>query len=102
MEYRFKINIDAEQKVEDVIAKMKDYLKGQRSIVVARYNLFTRRQQMGETFDDWYCELRRLYDLAEAEEMNGEDLLTVLITTGIRDERARSKIFEDLRTPTLD
>ena len=57
---------------------------------------------MGETFDDWYCELRRLYDLAESEEMKGEDLLTVLITTGNRDERARSKIFEDLRTPTLD
>ena len=33
--------------------------------------------------------------------MTGEDLLTVLITTGIRDEKVRSKIFEDLRTPTL-
>ena len=81
---------------------MKEYLKGQRSMVLARYNLFTRRQQQGDTFEDWYCELRRLYDLAEAEGMSGEDLLTVLITTGIRDEKVRSKIFEDLRTPTLD
>ena len=46
--------------------------------------------------------MRRLYDLAEAEEMTGEDLLTVLINTGIRDEKVRSKILEDLRTPTLD
>ena len=57
---------------------------------------------MSETFEEWYIELRRLYDLAEAEEMTGEDLLTVLITTGIRDEKVTSKILEDLRTPTLD
>ena len=102
MEYRFKINIEAEQTVEEVLEAMKTYLKGQRSMVLARYNLFTRRQQMSETFEEWYIELRRLYDLAEAEEMTGEDLLTVLITTGIRDEKVRSKILEDLRTPTLD
>ena len=40
--------------------------------------------------------------MAEAEEMTGEDLLTVLITTGVRDEKVRSKILEDLRTPTQD
>ena len=55
LEYRFKINLNAEQKVEDVIEKMKEYLKGQRSIVLARYHLFTRRQQLGETFDEWMC-----------------------------------------------
>ena len=71
-------------------------------MVLARYNLFTRRQQHGEVFEDWYCELRRLYDLAEAQEMSGDDLLTVLITTGIREENFRSKILEDLRAPTLD
>ena len=34
--------------------------------------------------------------------MTGDDLLTVLITTGIREEKVRSKILEDLRTPTLE
>ena len=57
---------------------------------------------MSVIFEEWYIELRRLYDLAEAEEMTGEGLLTMLITTGIRDEKVRSKILEDLRTPTLD
>ena len=80
MEYRFKIYINGDQYVEEVLEQMKTYLKGQRSMVLARYNLFTRRQQMSETFEEWYIELRRLYDLAEAEEMTGEDLLTVLIT----------------------
>ena len=102
LEYRFKIDINDDQKTEDFIDAMKTYLKGQRSIILARYNLFTRRQHHGETFEEWYCELRRLYDLAEAEEMTGEDLLTVLITTGVRDEKVRSKILEDLRTPTQD
>ena len=40
--------------------------------------------------------------MAEADGMTGDDLLTVLITIVIRDEKVRSKIFEDLRTPTLD
>ena len=81
---------------------MKTYLKGQRSFILARYNLLTRKQHHGETFEDWNCELRRLYDLAEAEGMTGDDLLKVLITIGIRDEKVRSKILEDLGPPTLD
>ena len=68
MEYRFKIDINGDQSVEEVLEQMKTYLKGQRSMILARYNLFTRRQQMSETFEEWYIELRRLYDLAEAED----------------------------------
>ena len=64
--------------------------------------MFTRRQQYDETFEDWYCELRRLYDLAEAKDMKREDLLTVLITTWIHGEKVRYKILENLKTPTLD
>lgn len=41
LEYRFKINIDTDQKVEDVLKAMKEYLMGQRSMLLARYNLFT-------------------------------------------------------------
>ena len=40
--------------------------------------------------------------MGEAKVMNGDDLLTVLITTGVREEKVRSKILEDLRTTTLD
>lgn len=63
-------------------------------MVPARYYLFARRQQQGENFEDWYCELRRLYDSAEAKDMEGEDL-TILITIGIRYEKVRSKILEN-------
>lgn len=34
--------------------------------------------------------------------MPGADLLLVLITTGVREEKVRWKILVDLRTPTLD
>ena len=40
--------------------------------------------------------------MAEAENMSGDDLLTALITTRVRDDKVRSKILEDLSTPTLD
>ena len=45
LQYRFKIDGNADQTVEGVLKSMKDYLKGQRSMILARYNLFTRRQQ---------------------------------------------------------
>ena len=34
--------------------------------------------------------------------MKGEDLFTVLIKTGIHDEKVRSQILENLKIPTLD
>ena len=58
LEHRLKENIDVEQKVEEVMEAMKKHLKGQRSMVLARHNLSTRRQQKGESFEDWYSELR--------------------------------------------
>ena len=98
----FNINDDVTHTVEAVREATEPHPKDRMYGVLARHNLFTRRQQHGETFEDWYCELRNLFDLAEAENMSSDDLLTVLITTGIRNERARSKILEDFRTPTLD
>ena len=71
-------------------------------MVLERYTLYIRHQQYRETFDDLYCKLRRLYDLAEAAGMSEYDLLTVLITKGVRDRKTCSKIHEDFRTPNLD
>lgn len=34
--------------------------------------------------------------------MTEEDILTVLVITGVGEDKVRSKILEDLRTPTLD
>lgn len=85
--YRSKINIDVEQNLEEVMGTIKKHLLGQRSIVLARYNLFTRRRPQGENFEDWYFELRRLYDLAKAKYMERDNLLTDFITTCIRDEK---------------
>ena len=45
--------------------------------------------------------MRRLYGLPEEKNIR-EDLLAVLTTTRTGDEKVRSKIPEDLRTPTLD
>ena len=57
---------------------------------------------MSETFEEWYIELRRLYDLAEAEEMNWRRFAYRVDNYRIRAKKIRSKILEDLRTPTLD
>lgn len=71
------MDINAVKKGEEVVESLNLYLKGKRSITLTGYNLFTRRHQNGETFEDSHCELRRLYELAEAERMIGDDLSTV-------------------------
>ena len=81
---------------------LKPYLKGQSSIILARHNLSSRRQRHGETFEEWYCELRRLHVIAEQKDMSADDVLTVLITTRVTDEKVRFETLEDLRTTTLD
>ena len=58
LEYRFKNCNKADKKVEDVVESMKNYVKGQRSIIFDRYDVFTQRQQYEETFEDWHCELK--------------------------------------------
>lgn len=47
--------------------------------------IYLHEGKQGENFKDWYCESRRSYDLVEVEDMEGYDLLTALMTTGIRD-----------------
>ena len=39
VEYWFKVNTDTDRKMEDVLKAMKEYLAGQRSMVLARYNV---------------------------------------------------------------
>ena len=48
LDYRFKINVNAERKLEEIIEKMKEYLKIQRSMVLVRYNLLTRNNNRAE------------------------------------------------------
>ena len=84
LENEFKINISPEQKVRDVVENIKKHLKSQRPMLLNRYRLFTRNQRSGETLDSWYQELRRLADVAEIENMSRDELLTVLITSGIQ------------------
>ena len=90
LENDFKIDISPEQKVEDVIEKIKKHLKSQRPMLLNRYRLFTRNQRSGETLDSWYQELRRLADVAEVESLSKDELLTVLITSGIQGKMNQS------------
>ena len=84
LENDYKINISPDQKVEDVVDNIKKHLRSQRPMLLNRYRLFTRNQRSGETLDSWYQELKRLADVAEIETMSRDELLAVLITSGIQ------------------
>ena len=51
-----------------------------------------RDKHRGEMLEGWLNEIGRVYALAEAQDMLGEDLMTVLITTKVKEERVRSNI----------
>ena len=84
LEKDFKISLSPKQKLEDVIRTIKDHLKSRRPMLMARYRLFTRNQYPKETFSDWHRELLKIAQEAEIETLTKDEILSILISTGMK------------------
>ena len=84
LEKDFKICLTPKQKLEDVLQTIKDHLKSQRPMLMNRYRLLTRNQHPGESFTDWHQQLMKIADEAEIENLSKDQLLTIMISVGMR------------------
>ena len=84
LEKDFKICLTPKQKLEDVMQTVKDHLKSQRPMLMTRYRLFTRNQHPGESFTNWNQELMKIAEQAEIENLSKDELLTIIIATGMK------------------
>merc|ERR1712136_113068 len=101
LEKDFKISLSPKQKLDDVIKTIKDHLKSRRPMLMARYRFFTRNQYPKETFSEWYRELLKIAHEAEIETLTKDEILSILIAAGMKDQKLRWKMLKELKTPGL-
>jgi hypothetical protein len=88
--------------VDEILDRVQDYLRQKRNVALDRVAFEERKQEAGESFDDYYVAIRKL---AEEGDLCGNCLevrLTTRIMSGIRDSNVRQKLlaitpFPDLR-----
>ena len=68
--------------LKQVLDHISEYLKGQRNLAGARYNLILRKQEFKESINDWYCALKKIALEAGLSEMSSDDWLAALIVCG--------------------
>ena len=86
---------------EDVLDKIEEYLRSQRNVALDRVLFEERRQEEGESFDNFFVSLKELAGEAELCDQCVEDRLTTRIISGIRDAEARRHLLAIRPFPTL-
>lgn len=82
-----------------VLKKLEDYVKPLKNKRVARYKAHQRRQQEGETFDNFVKDLRIL--LMDCEFADNNDILIDLIISGARQPKVQERLLDKGQDLTL-
>ena len=107
MRIHLKCAIDIEDEndlsVAEIMDKIQEYLRQKRNVALDRVAFEERRQQNGESFDEFYVSVRRLADESDLCDKCYDQRLTTKIMSGIRDTNVRKELlaitpFPDLKT----
>ena len=82
-------------RTDDVITEMQAYLRSQRNIVIDRKEFYSRNQQSGETFDDYYMLLQEIAAFCDFCPNCIEDQYRDRIITGILDEETVRELLTE-------
>ena len=100
MKYAIGIPENTELTLDGVKEKIRNYLKNQTNVVVARKELLKRKQSPNEKFDDFLTDLLELAEDAEIDDMQPDDWRTTLIVCGINSNKTRKELLG--KRPALD
>ena len=90
---------DDSTSTDDVITEMQAYLRSQRNVVLDRKEFYSRNQQNGESFDDYYMVLQEISAFCDFCQQCIEDQYRDRIITGISDEETvRELLTQDKLT----
>ncbi len=85
----------------DILDKIQQHIRKQRSVALDRMEFEECRQEVNEPFDDFYIKLRRIAEYAELCTTCWDSRLSTRIISGIRDQEARKKFLTKTPFPTL-
>ena len=92
---------DNSTSIDEVITEMQTYLRSQRNVVLDRKEFYSRNQQNGESFDDYYMILQEIAAFCDFCQQCIEDQYRDRIITGISDEETVRELLTEQKL-TLD
>ena len=95
------IDTDDASSVSEILDAIHGYVRSKRNVTLDRVALEERRQQEGETFDEYYIALREIANNADLCKVCIDDRLTTRIMSGIRDPEIRRKLLAHTPPPSL-
>ena len=88
-----EIPMDTQLSQSKILDKIKGHLKSQRNIAVDRYKLVRRKQEAGESFDDFLVDLREQDEDVNLNEMSADEWIATLISSWLRNEDTRQELL---------
>ena len=95
------IDTDDASSVSEIVDAIQGYVRSKRNVTLDRVALEERRQEEGETFDEYYIALREIANNADLCKVCVDDRLTTRIMAGIRDPEIRRKLLAHTPPPSL-
>ena len=102
LKYAMGISDDTNKDLKEIFKAIYEYLNSQRNVTVDRYKLIRRKQETGETFDDFYVQLCEQAEDANLAGMNEQNWLSTLIISGIKGDELRQDLLSKKPAPTLE
>ena len=102
LQYTLDVGETSNKMVEEIIDLIREHVKKSRNVYLHRYDLMNRKQQEGESFDDYLANLKKLAVHAEICKHCKEDQLVTLIICGLRDNSTRQKLLAKPDNLTLE
>ncbi|XP_050497361.1 uncharacterized protein LOC126878596 [Diabrotica virgifera virgifera] len=90
----FKFSTEEKDKLELLIKKFEAHFKPKSNVSNARYCLFTRKQQEGESVDKFITDIINKAKNCELENLE-DSLIKTCITCGVADETMRQRLLEE-------
>ena len=93
LHYAFGIKQETTLPLADVLNKIRTSLKNLQNVAVDRYQLVRRKQEPGESFEEFRVALAELAEDADIEEMSAEEWQATLIIHGVRNDKSRQELL---------
>ncbi|XP_068226846.1 uncharacterized protein [Palaemon carinicauda] len=92
---RYGLSFPADADLETILNAMERHLRGQRNVIVDRREFYLRKQQTGESFDDFLCGIREIAAFSDFCSSCMGNRLRDRIVVGTRDEQALKRMLEE-------
>ncbi|XP_068228046.1 uncharacterized protein [Palaemon carinicauda] len=92
---RYGLSFPADADLETILNAMESHLRGQRNVIVDRREFYLRKQETGESFDDFLCGIREIAAFCDFCSSCMDNRLRDRIVVGTVDEQALKRMLEE-------